>query len=96
MPAGRFTPQETLAASRRLHEHLNAQEQEYNRYEARLRNALALIKAHIGPDDYTHNRVLAPDQIRNQDLHQAIALIVDFARKHETRKQVHRERAHHA
>jgi hypothetical protein len=75
MPAGRFSPQETLAASRRMHAALNRAEAERFIQETRLQMALQLIKRHIGPFQSTV-------QAQNEDLGNAIQLIVDFARKH--------------
>ena len=49
----------------------------YDHDERRLQIALTLIKTHIGPTQTAHN----------EDLHNAVQLIVDFARKHDHLKR---------
>jgi hypothetical protein len=72
MPAGKFSNAETTSAMRRLNTYLNAQQQEHDNDETRLKMALVLIKTHITNEQTA----------QNEDLHNAIGLIVDFARKH--------------
>ena len=77
MPAGRFTPQETAGALRRLYASIEAKQQEYDNDERRLGIALSLIKHHITSEQTS----------QNEDLHNAVQLIVDFARKHDHLKR---------
>lgn len=73
MPAGRFTARETADQLRRINSSIEARQQAYDNQETRLRMALHLIKTHITDEQRS---------MQNEDLHNAIGLIVDFARKH--------------
>jgi hypothetical protein len=72
MPDGRFSVAERAGAMHRLNTYLNAQQAEHDHDELRLKMALVLIKTHI-------TEAQTP---QNEDLHNALGLIVDFARKH--------------
>lgn len=73
MPAGKFSEQEAASTLRRLHASIDARQAAHNADEARLQLALRFIKLHITEEQ----------NAQNEDLHQAIGLIVDFARKHD-------------
>lgn len=73
MPEGRFSEAETRRQTQRIYDSIAAKQQEFDRDELRLVQALHLIKVHIGPEQTA----------QNEDLHNAVQLIVEFARKHD-------------
>ena len=72
MPAGKFPPQEIAAARKQLDKHLEANAREFDMDETRLSMAISFIHAHI-TNEHTP---------QNEDLINAVSLIVGFARKH--------------
>ena len=72
MPAGRFSEVEIAATLRRTRECLDANKREYDHDERLLKLALTFVKRYITEEQTP----------LNEDLHNAVQIFVDFARKH--------------
>jgi hypothetical protein len=77
MPAGKFSYSEAAPTLRRMRESLALAAQDHDRDELRLQLALRFIKRYITEEQ----------NAQNEDLHSAVLLIVEFARKHDHLKR---------